>query len=99
LTNVVKHADATHVDIHVRNEDHQLQLSVADDGGGVISEQIDQAVTHGHIGLATLQERIRSRAGRLDITSPAQGGTTIQVTIPVNGNGNGDGGLRCPDKR
>jgi two-component system NarL family sensor kinase len=83
LTNVVKHADATHVDIHVRNQDHQLQLSVADDGAGVLSEQIDQAVTQGHIGLAALRERIRSRAGRLEISSRLEGGTTIRVTIPV----------------
>lgn len=85
LTNVGKHAGANHVTVRVRSEGDRLELTVADDGAGVRPEQVKQAVNGGHIGLATIRERIRSRAGRLDIDSSLGGGTTIKATIPANG--------------
>ncbi|MGI8715951.1 MAG: sensor histidine kinase [Solirubrobacteraceae bacterium] len=89
LTNVAKHAGADHVAIRVRSEDHRLELTVIDDGAGVRPDQVEHAVNGGHIGLATIRERIRARAGRLDIDSSPQGGTTIRATIPTNGPRNG----------
>lgn len=82
LTNVAKHAHATHVDVQLRREDDSLQLSVADDGDGIAPGQIETAVRAGHIGLAAIQERIRSQGGRLDVGATPQGGTTIRATIP-----------------
>lgn len=82
LTNVAKHAGASHVDIRVRSEAQRLELTVADNGAGVRPGQVEQAVNGGHIGLAAIRERIRSRAGRLDIDSSPERGTTIRATIP-----------------
>lgn len=82
LTNVAKHAHATHVDVHLRRDDQTLQLTVADDGDGIPAGQVQKSVSAGHIGLAAIQERIRSQGGRLDIGPMAQGGTMIRATIP-----------------
>jgi two-component system, NarL family, sensor kinase len=82
LTNVVKHAGATHVDITVRSDDGMLRLMVADDGLGIGPGQLERALAEGHIGLAALRERVGSRSGRLAIATAPDTGTEIEVTLP-----------------
>ena len=61
-----------------------LLMTVADDGHGIDPGQVEHAVAGGHIGLATIKERLRSRSGRLEISTSADAGTTVRVTIPLN---------------
>jgi two-component system NarL family sensor kinase len=82
LTNVVKHAGATHVDITVRSSDGVLVLVVADDGNGIGPGQLERALADGHIGLAALRERVGSRSGRLAIATTPDSGSEIAVTVP-----------------
>ena len=82
LTNVVKHAGATHVDITVRSANGMLLLRVADDGSGIEPGQVERALADGHIGLAALRERVGSRSGRLMIATTPDNGTEIEVTLP-----------------
>jgi len=82
LTNVVKHAGATHVGITVRSDDGTLRLMVADDGSGIAPGQLERALADGHIGLAALRERVGSRLGRLAIATAPNTGTEIEVTLP-----------------
>ncbi|MFZ0386064.1 MAG: ATP-binding protein [Solirubrobacteraceae bacterium] len=82
VTNVVKHAGATHVDITVRSDDGLLRLVVADDGSGIGPGQLERALAEGHIGLAALRERVGSRSGRLAIATAPDTGTEIEVTLP-----------------
>ncbi|MFI6675908.1 histidine kinase [Kribbella sp. NPDC050470] len=72
VANVLKHAQATRIDVVVREADNQLHVSVTDDGvGGTPSN-----------GLVTLRDRVDSVGGRLTISSPAQSGTAIEVVLP-----------------
>ena len=67
LANVIKHADATRVDIVIAR-------SVADDGRG----GADPAGR----GLTGLRQRVRALDGTLRITSPKGGPTTLRAGLP-----------------
>jgi signal transduction histidine kinase len=78
LTNVAKHANAEHVEIHLTASATELQLVVRDDGiGGV-------AGRNGGFGLGNLRERAHSCGGTLVITVPPDDrGTEVRWTVPV----------------
>ena len=80
LTNVRKHAVASHVRVRLQYQAHsrQLTLTVSDDGRG-----FDPAppLERGHLGLTTMRERAQSQGGEFAIiTAPGQG-TRITVTF------------------
>jgi signal transduction histidine kinase len=74
LANSGKHANAGRVDIAVREEDDRLVVEVVDDG-------IGGADPDGS-GLRGLAHRVEALDGRLEVTSPAGGPTTIRAVIP-----------------
>jgi len=76
LANAVKHARASVVEVDVDVTDEILRLLVRDDGVG-------GADTSRGSGLIGLSDRVEAVGGRIDITSPAGGGTTLLVTIPL----------------
>jgi signal transduction histidine kinase len=75
LTNAVKHASASHVELRATRENGTLHLSVADDGVG-------GARARRGSGLAGLDDRVSAHGGTLVIVSPRGGGTCIEVAIP-----------------
>lgn len=78
LTNCARHAKAGNVNISVRLEAHQLEVSVVDDGVG-----FDPGVRPRGLGLLGIEERARELRGVFTIqSSPAQG-TRLMVTLPV----------------
>jgi signal transduction histidine kinase len=82
LANVAKHAHASDVTIEVARGDRMLRVVVADDGAGGAD------LARGS-GLQGLKDRAEALGGRLTVTSPAGGGTTIQVLIPWTPTGAG----------
>jgi signal transduction histidine kinase len=77
LTNAAKHADASSVAVALAERDGVLRLSVRDDGVG-------GADPHGGSGLIGLRDRVEALGGRIDVESPRGGGTSVQVTLPVD---------------
>jgi signal transduction histidine kinase len=76
LTNVVKHAHAGRAEVRASVADGLLRVEVRDDGlGGADPEG------HGLVGMA---DRVTALGGRLDIESPADGGTLLAATLPVS---------------
>ncbi len=75
LTNVLKHADATHVTIRIARREGWLVVEVADDGVG-----FPTATTRGS-GLTGMRDRIEAVGGDLRITSRSGGGTTIRSRL------------------
>jgi signal transduction histidine kinase len=84
LTNVVKYAQASAVDVDVRRVADEVLVEVADDGVGGVD------VAAGS-GLRGLQDRLAAVDGQLDIDSPRGGGTRLRARIPV-GAENGEEG-------
>jgi len=79
LTNVVKHARASSVDIAVRCDDDAVDVSVADDGIGFEA----QAVAGNGFGLAGMRERVELAGGELTVLTGADAGTVIRAQLPL----------------
>jgi signal transduction histidine kinase len=77
LRNVVKHADATHVDIRLE-ADGRVCLTVEDDGVGIPPE----AQAEGHFGLRLLEDLAREANGRLQVDSQPGQGTRVSIEVP-----------------
>lgn len=80
LTNVARHAQATHASVSLRRENGQVVLRVSDNGIG-FEPQARRKPTS--FGLAGLRERAYLVDGKLDIDSAPGHGTTIEVRIPM----------------
>lgn len=78
LHNVVKHAAATQVGIHLEVIGHRLTLRVRDDGRGFDPA----AATSGH-GLRSLHRRVVDLGGELVVESAPGKGTTVTLTVTL----------------
>jgi signal transduction histidine kinase len=77
MNNILKHAHAKNVDIQLFKHDHQLVITIEDDGHG-FDEQNHQA----GIGLSNMRARAESLDGTLEVSSKAGQGTSILLTLP-----------------
>ena len=80
LTNVAKHARASHVELRLAREDGSAVLTVRDDGVGM--GQADQAKPRS-FGLRGIRERILVLGGEVRIVSQPGGGTIVVVRVPL----------------
>jgi signal transduction histidine kinase len=78
--NILKHSSAKAADISLDMDDETLLLRIADDGIGIPAGQLTAIASH---GLASMRHRVRALGGRLDVRSPASGGTLLIVQIPI----------------
>jgi signal transduction histidine kinase len=78
LTNVVRHAQATRVDLLLQRTAMQIVLTVEDDGVGFDPDAAEGA---NHLGLAGMRERCEMLGGRLIIESTLGGGTTLVAEV------------------
>ncbi len=76
VTNAAKHARASVVHVDVGPTGDTLRLLVQDDGVGGADPSRGS-------GLVGLSDRVAAVGGRIEITSPPGGGTSLLVTIPV----------------
>ncbi|WP_295466453.1 cache domain-containing protein [uncultured Pseudomonas sp.] len=78
LTNIERHADASHVVIDLQRRGRWLCLTVHDDGRGFDTQQVEHQ--SGGIGLRNIRERVELFGGRCAIQS-GPGGTTLDVVL------------------
>ena len=84
LNNAAKHAQAAHVHVTVGRVDGSVLLEVADDGRGLDAAAVAAAPMHGHIGLASLAQRVEAVGGSLDLHGATDGGgTTVVARLPI----------------
>lgn len=81
LNNILNHAKASEVWIHVYIENHYLYMTVKDNGVGFEVKWLEQLI--GHYGIMGIKERIKSLDGRWNVTSKKKQGTTIEVIVPL----------------
>lgn len=83
LTNVIKHANATMVEIGIKKDDKEYLITVLDDGVGFKKKGfIQKSLAKGGFGLLSINERLDSMKGRFEIESREEKGTIATVTIP-----------------
>lgn len=77
LTNCVRHARASRVDVRVTATDAGLDVSIADDGVGMTDPRARSG-----LGLRGIEERARDLDGTMTIASAPGEGTTLTIHIP-----------------
>ena len=80
LTNAARHANATRVNVNIKEDNGNLVLRVKDNGKGITEEQINNSKSFGLIGMS---ERLLLLKGNLEVCGVKDKGTTIVATIPL----------------
>lgn len=80
LTNVIRHAQATHVDVRLCEEDGNLVMSVHDNGRGIAPHEIAKAGSNGLIGM---RERAKLIHGHLTLEGAPGAGTKVILRAPL----------------
>ena len=79
LTNVVRHARAKEIRVHLDTLDRELLLEIHDDGQGILPEKVTDA---GSLGLLGMRERAAAVGGALQIVGLRGQGTTVTLRLP-----------------
>src|SRR6267378_192892 len=81
LTNVIRHAGATHVMVTLKLSAGQITLQVSDNGRGITPSEISNSTSMGLLGM---RERAALLGGRFKISrAPKSQGTRVTVSIPL----------------
>ena len=81
VRNVVRHASATEVKIHLQHVDRGLEIKVIDDGGGF---DPDELLNKARLGHASMEQRVAVLGGRLKIESKPSHGTAVSAWVPLS---------------
>ncbi len=81
LTNVLRHARATKVEVHLAKSDRAATLTIRDNGIGIRPDRITDSKS---VGLTGMRERAFPWGGKVEIRSKEKKGTEIIATLPVN---------------
>jgi PAS domain S-box-containing protein len=85
LTNVVRHAKATHVVVRLSRDAEALLLTVKDDGVGFDVERLrTRAPRVATLGLISMQERAHAAGGTIELDSAPASGTEIRFSLPLD---------------
>jgi signal transduction histidine kinase len=93
LTNITRHARATRAAISLTLDDHELLLTIQDNGTGFT--QGTRTRPPGSFGLLGIRERVLLLGGQLSVGNVPEGGARLVVRVPLT---QPDGQTRCgPD--
>jgi signal transduction histidine kinase len=79
LTNILRHAQATRVDIVIKEEAGEFVLSVRDNGKGITEDDKSRLQS---LGLLGMRERAHLIGGEIDIVGLEGQGTVVTVRVP-----------------
>lgn len=79
LTNALKHAKATQIDIQLSVFNNTIQLLFEDDGVGFDQEKVKYG-----LGFQNLKDRLKTIKGNVLINSFPKRGTVIDINVPLN---------------
>ncbi len=80
LTNIVKYARARTVSVDLGLSDDTVTLLIEDDGIGIPEGAQNNLLSH---GISGMRQRVRALRGEFSIARRAEGGTIIEVNIPI----------------
>lgn len=83
LRNVEEHAGAQHLRVSVRRESDLAVVEVADDGRGIVPEELERARDEGHVGLEILDDLVCDAGGVLTTRSGDGGGTIVRLEVGI----------------
>lgn len=80
LNNIVKHAGATTVNLHVLDKEDELYFILEDNGKGFDENEL---ISNPGSGLRNIRERVVLLNGSVEIHTAIDKGTSIEIHIPV----------------
>jgi signal transduction histidine kinase len=81
LTNILRHANATRVDIAADEQAGEFILTVRDNGKGITDEAKSRPLS---LGLLGMEERAHLAGGTIEVTGSDGRGTTVALRVPVS---------------
>lgn len=78
LHNIMRHARASHVDVHVESNDTHFVLSISDDGVGIDPAKLDHPAT-----LRALRQRAEALSAELRVESTPGDGSALHLKLPL----------------
>ena len=83
IRNAFHHAAASHIEVEIRYDEHQLRLRIRDDGKGIDPKVLDTSGRPEHWGLPGVRERAQRIGSRLEFWSEAGAGTEVELKVPA----------------
>ena len=80
LANIERHAVARNAELQLDLESNIVSLSIKDDGRGL---PVNAEKQPGHYGLRGMRERVEGLGGEIAFTSNTQGGSRVDVKLPI----------------
>ena len=80
MTNILRHSQATRVDVTMVEEAGAFVLTIRDNGKGITEEEKTGQLS---IGLLGMRERAHLIGGEIDITGVEGEGTAVTVQLPI----------------
>jgi signal transduction histidine kinase len=80
LNNIVKHAKAKHVTVHLQFSEERVLLEIADDGMGY---DVTAARESGGMGIRGMEDRAQRIHGKLEISSEPGKGSRLKLEAPI----------------
>ncbi len=87
LTNVIRHAQAKRVSLHLERRGQELRVIVEDDGIGFETETLMGPDIQRRLGLLGMEERAILIGGSFNIESSVGNGTSVYVRVPIGRTG------------
>ncbi|MGW0530741.1 sensor histidine kinase [Streptomyces sp. NPDC003032] len=81
LTNVLKHAHGADAAVELAYRKRHIEVSVINDGQGVIQDRVRTGSGHGLIGM---RERAKLYGGTISIGPLSEGGFAVRLTLPTS---------------
>lgn len=82
LTNIARHAGASSVTMNLFRLNHDLLITIRDDGRGIRAQDMEKAESLGLIGM---RERVWAMHGDITISADEPAGTRIDIVLPLHG--------------
>lgn len=83
LTNIIRHAEATQVNVKVFSDINNYVIEVEDNGKGITTDNINSGYSFGIMGM---KERAMIFGGTIEIYSAKKRGTVVMIKIPLSEN-------------
>jgi signal transduction histidine kinase len=80
LTNIIRHANATQVEVVLTQADNDLILIVSDNGRGISDKDVASAQS---IGITGMRERVAQVGGEVSFLGVPNKGTTVTMRVPI----------------
>ena len=82
LTNIARHAEASHITIALHRINSSLAITIQDDGRGIAEHDLEKAAA---LGLLGMRERVWGLNGSIHIGADKElGGTRIDISLPMH---------------